>query len=152
MSKQLSAGFLLRSKQLFLLCHITQNPEYKDKETDRNWSIPKGLVNPSETVVEAAFRELKEETSIDLKLHLKSFENIQPLPTIESNSKLYWIYFFDDMTGKLFQHKLKCTSLIENEYVPIRNGLPEHDKFKWVTKAEGKKLIFESLIPIFDSI
>jgi 8-oxo-dGTP pyrophosphatase MutT (NUDIX family) len=110
------------------------------------------LVNPSETVLEAAFRELKEETSIDLNQHLKSLENIQPLPTIESNSKLYWIYFYDDMTGKLFQHKLKCTSLIENEYIPIRNGLPEHDKFKWVTKEEGKKLIFESLISVFDSI
>jgi hypothetical protein len=80
-----SAGFLIKSADLYLVCHATNRRP--PAATDGSWTISKvhsrahtlpyrialtqsitqGIVNEGETPIEAAMRELQEETNIDLK-------------------------------------------------------------------------------------
>jgi 8-oxo-dGTP pyrophosphatase MutT (NUDIX family) len=60
-----SAGFLIKSADLYLVCHATNRKP--SAATDGSWTISKGIVDAGETPIEAAMRELKEETGIDLK-------------------------------------------------------------------------------------
>ena len=60
-----SAGFLIKSADLYLVCHATNRKP--PAATDCSWTISKGIVDAGETPIEAAMRELKEETGIDLK-------------------------------------------------------------------------------------
>ncbi len=71
MKQELSAGIIVyyteksasKSKRLYLLLY------YRSKY----WDFPKGKVEGNETYQEAALRELKEETGLELTLH-KGFE------------------------------------------------------------------------------
>jgi 8-oxo-dGTP pyrophosphatase MutT (NUDIX family) len=55
MAKTTSAGVLVTNGSHLLLCHVTNA---------RHWDIPKGKVDPGESMFDAAVRELYEETSI----------------------------------------------------------------------------------------
>lgn len=55
MTKILSAGVIVTDLKSILLCHVTGA---------RHWDIPKGRVDPGELEIDAAVRELYEETSI----------------------------------------------------------------------------------------
>jgi hypothetical protein len=41
-SLQVSAGFLIRSKSKFLVCHATKGPNKPPSRTDGSWTISKG--------------------------------------------------------------------------------------------------------------
>ena len=51
--KVLSAGFLIRSKDKFLLCHATKKKDDNPKQFDKSWTISKGLVEEGELPIEA---------------------------------------------------------------------------------------------------
>lgn len=150
MSKKLSAGFLIKSRGLYLLCHTTQDPSYKYSDSDPFWSIPKGLVDRGEGCLTAALRETKEEIGVDLLSFYPPVDRV--FHKYSSKHKQYVIYFLNDVNNKLFDFPFICNSIIENERYPKRNGLPEHDMFKWVTKEEGKRLVFPSFKHVFDLV
>ena len=58
--KEISAGFLFETPEGFLLVHPTARAKGKG-----NWDIPKGHIETGEYPLEAAIRELKEETGLD---------------------------------------------------------------------------------------
>ncbi len=53
--RQISCGVIVTDGRQLLLGHATRSPR---------WDIPKGLAEPDETQVEAAARELREETGL----------------------------------------------------------------------------------------
>jgi 8-oxo-dGTP pyrophosphatase MutT (NUDIX family) len=55
MPKTISAGVVVTDGSNILLCHVTGS---------NHWDLPKGKVDPGETNLDAAVRELYEETSI----------------------------------------------------------------------------------------
>jgi 8-oxo-dGTP pyrophosphatase MutT (NUDIX family) len=55
MPRRTSAGVIVTDGRVVLLGHATRSPR---------WDIPKGVVEPGETVREAALRELAEETGL----------------------------------------------------------------------------------------
>ena len=146
--KPTSAGFLIRSNGLYLLCHATQNPDYIYKKDDPFWSIPKGVVDEGETHLEAALRETKEEIGIDLEGFVKI--PTEPFNVHPTKKKNFVVYLADDLDGILLNCKFKCSSLINNDRTPQRNGLPEIDMFKWVNKEVARILIQPTLKHIFD--
>ena len=86
------------------------------------WSLPKGHIEAGETDVQAAQRELYEETGLTAKLYTTRIASIEyPI------SKFAWkqvAFFLGEVTG-----------------VPkVREG--EIDKFKWVTAEELKDYLF----------
>lgn len=130
--KQLSSGFLIRSGNKFLLCRSGGSEK---------WTIPKGHVEEEETTLEAAYRETREETGLDLqKLTFvdvwKHFSHMYSL-----RNKDVVVFFADDKTGMLIDEQLFC------ECGP--GELPEIDGYKWVSYKEAKILVTRSQQELF---
>lgn len=133
--KQLSSGFLIRSGNKFLLCRSGGSEK---------WTIPKGHVEEGETTLEAAYRETKEETGLDLqKLTFvdvwKHFSHMYSL-----RNKDVVVFFADDKTGMLIDEQLFCDS-----FVGDNRKYPEIDGYKWVDYKEAKLLVTRSQQELF---
>ena len=103
-----------------------------------NWDFPKGHLEPGETHIEAAVRELEEETTLslqDVKLNgLKA-----PSVTYGSGKgKKTATYFLADRTSD------------KSPFLPVREelGRPENDEFKWVPFTQLNSLIPARLVPV----
>lgn len=107
----------------FLICHPTGGGV---------WSLPKGIMDENETPEQAAKREVKEETGIDLSnavLKDMGEHSFRPGKNIH--------LFMTKITGSS-NLKLVCTSYFDN-WEGI--STPEVDNFKWVNWSElGQKL------------
>jgi ADP-ribose pyrophosphatase YjhB (NUDIX family) len=118
-----TCGIFLINKNIdILLVHPNNAPWHM-------WSIPKGLVNKGESYIDAAFRELFEETNI--KLNIKSSKikrkmefELMPYNKTKKQLKAYVLFVDEDFSDV----SLKCTSTFEN-----RDGIkiPENDKVQW---------------------
>lgn len=150
--KPIAAGFLIRSiNKLYLLGHVTQPDSYVFNPKDRLWTIPKGVINEGERLIDCALRETKEETGIDLPSIFNPFDySIQPKYTITTKHKVNYIFEFWDTYGTLLDKSIKCESLIENKRFPYMNGKPEIDMFIWVNKEQASQLIQDSLKGLFE--
>jgi 8-oxo-dGTP pyrophosphatase MutT (NUDIX family) len=143
-----SAGFLIESNGLYLLGHATQSDNYIFNPEDRNWTIPKGVVDDGESLLDGAIRETIEETGFDVRTHWDNLlEN--PTFTIDSKRKTHHIFHLVDHTGTLPLRDFYCDSLIYNERVPHMNGKPEIDMFIWVNKKQAERLVFNTLKILF---
>lgn len=158
-----SAGFLIKSADLYLVCHATNRKP--PAATDGSWTISKGIVDADETPIEAAIRELKEETGIDLKgeeplTSLIPAPDAQPINSYTvgkgAAKKTVLVYEIDDKEGLLRLHRTKeltCTSLIEGDYSPVHvRGLPELDAFSWVTQSDAQAMVFQSQKHLFGPV
>lgn len=117
-SPAISAGIvpILKDQNLFLLMRAY-----------RYWDFPKGLVEPGETSLLAAKRELKEETGIkDVRFRWGE----------EYTETERYSY------GKIARYYL---AEVETEDVVILanpvSGRKEHDEFRWLTYDEAAKLL-----------
>lgn len=99
------------------------------------WSIPKGKKEVGETDLDAAYREVKEETSLDLKAMKGNVTKIGMSTYTSSYGPVKNLMMFafratEPINGK---HNVVCTSMY--------NGKPENDQNKWATREEAMQLL-----------
>lgn len=100
----------------------------------RHWDFPKGMVEPGEGALEAAIREVREETTLtDLTFHWgESFQETGPYNR-----------------GKVARYYLAAT-LTQTVSLPVSPeiGRPEHSEYRWVSYPEALALSSPRLKPV----
>ena len=123
-----SCGVLIRSKGMYLMCHATKNTPLS--HTDKSWTIPKGMPEEGESFVQAAEREVKEETGLRLKL--KSDKELCSY-TVGKKEKKKTVHVFFHEDDTLANEELKCMSMIDESCMDKNLiGKPEVDGYKWM--------------------
>jgi putative (di)nucleoside polyphosphate hydrolase len=116
---------LINSRGEILLCHATG--------TNR-WDIPKGLPDPGESPLQAAKRELWEETSLDFDEAL--FDDIGCYDYRKSKRLHLFKMAVPDSLDSL-EH-LYCSSNFPHRITG--KPIPEMDSYRWATRSEIKLL------------
>lgn len=104
-----------------LLCHVTGQ---------RHWDIPKGLRDAGESTLEAAQRELREETG--LQFGPEAFEDIGCF-TYRPEKKLH-LYRVRAPDGLDRLDHLVCTSCFPHHLTG--EPTPEMDGYRWVARSD----------------
>lgn len=122
----ISCGTLIiNPERQILLCHVT------DQE---HWDIPKGCMDPGETTLEAALRELQEETG--LVLDSLSFDDLGPFHYQETK-KLH-LYKVPAPVDLVSLDHLVCTSYFR--HFSTGQLCPEMDGFRWADRQDIDEL------------
>lgn len=120
-SKPTSCGVLVQVGNHYLVAHSTN--------CGFSYGIPKGLCNTGESKIDAALRELREETGITLQPQ----ELISLSPWLEYSTPRKQICVFKAILDSK-PAKLECTSR-------TKEGIPEFDQFLWVTLDEALQYV-----------
>ena len=122
----ISCGTLVvDSRHRLLLCHVTGTGK---------WDIPKGLQDPGEDLLEAAMRELREETGLAF-----APERFVELGRVEyRRDKALHLYRVDAGDELPTLHHLVCHSYFPHHVTG--KPTPEMDGFRWATRAEVARL------------
>jgi putative (di)nucleoside polyphosphate hydrolase len=129
--KLISAGTIIHDNNSLLVCHVTDKPY---------WDIPKGLIENNEDPLDAAMRELYEETGIDNR-DLKNYKvKILGLVPYLNNKDLY---LFDITLTDNYPdtNEMICKSTFHYDYDFVE--YPEVDCFKYIER----RYIDKYLIP-----
>ena len=143
MSK-MSAGILmfrLVEGQLQVLLAHPGGPFWAKKDWNA-WSIPKGEFGEEEEPLEAALREVEEETGIILS---GDFIELEPVNT-KAGKKIFAWALATDVDLSVFQ-----SNHFEMEWPPRsgkRQSFPEIDRIAWFEITEAEKRILESQVPL----
>lgn len=124
--------FVLNIKQEILLVHPTNAPS-------NNWSIPKGLINDNEVVIDAAKRELFEETNVDLDKLKTDFIYVGKNVIYKSRKKTL-CPVFTKVNMEINDVIFKCNSLVDNQ------SFYENDAIEWFKIKKAKTLIHETQV------
>lgn len=117
--------FLYDNTDKFLIVHPTNHPFDV-------WSIPKGMIDENETYLEAAIRELKEETSIDLNtMEYTIIDDIIPFKYETTDKQLK--SFKIKINTIIDTERLICTSYFTH---PTKARQKEVDMFRMVSSDE----------------
>ncbi len=145
---KMSAGILL-------FCFKNMHPEillfhpggpYWAKKDAGVWSIPKGELNENEEPIQAAERELREETGIEIKGRLMKLTPIK-----QKNNKIVFAWALEQDFNPL---DLK-SNLFEMEWPPNsgdKKKFPEMDKGLWYTIEEAKVKILPAQLPFIEEL
>lgn len=124
--------FLIDNTNRMLLVHAT-NGRWN------HWSIPKGVGDIGESSIDAAFRELNEETNVDLyklmKQHGYEYHYLGIKPYKSGKKQLEGHLFKIKSNLSEQELDLKCESMITD------TNTPECDKFEWYDIPEALKTI-----------
>ena len=106
------------------------------------WGFPKGHAESNETPEEAAFRELKEETNLDLVRLLQAEPLMEQYTFMMEGRRVFKrvFYFIAEVEGKI---ELQKQEIHDGKWVPFPTALSQ------VTHQEGKTLLaqVEKLLP-----
>lgn len=122
-------------------------PFWRNKNAG-TWSIPKGEFEEGEDPLQAAKREMQEETGIDPDIEgLRSSEFLQLSPVRQKSGKIIyaWAAQGDFDTSQL------TSNTFELEWPPKsgkKGTFPEVDKGEWLTIEEAKKRILAYQLPL----
>ncbi len=102
----------------------------------KNWDFPKGAAEPGETPLQAARREMMEETGIR-ELSLAWGE-------ISMDTEIY-------ASGKVVTYFPAC---VEKQRITLpvsaELGRPEHNEYRWASYEEARALLPARLIPVLE--
>ena len=110
------------------------------------WSIPKGEFGPGEDPLDAAIRELEEETSIKAEGNF-----IELTPVKQKSGKLVYAW---SLQKDIDPAAVKSNSF-EMEWPPKSGkvkSFPEIDKAAWYTMDEARKKIVDGQIPLINEL
>lgn len=120
----------------FLLCHATRSRAL--------WSIPKGLPDKGETELQAAVRELEEETGIRLsELKVKAVYELPPVKYKKQNKIL--VSFLVIADTDLSNQKLICRSYVDGKF-------PEINRYEWVDADAFCKMAHDTQVQNMDTV
>jgi 8-oxo-dGTP pyrophosphatase MutT (NUDIX family) len=134
-AKTTSSGVIVTDSERLLLGHASRSPR---------WDIPKGGVEPGETLAAAARRELHEETGLDAAENELSALGIFPYLRNKDLALFVWrVAALPDPGG------LVCTA-----YFTLPNGarLPEFDRFGVFTLDEALTRVGKNLARLLAEI
>lgn len=125
MRKEQSAGIILIKKGV-------DGPKVLLMRAYNFWDFPKGGIEENENKLEAAIREVKEETGI-------------------TNLSFNWgkIYYETECFGR--NRKVVFYFIAETEEEKVVMGIsptlgkPEHEEYRWVTFEEAKEMVVERI-------
>jgi len=144
-----SAGILLyrihKKIPEVLLVH-PGGPIWKNKDLGA-WSIPKGEYNDEEAPLEAALRELHEETGVQIKQ--SKCVPLTPIKQKSGKQVLAWA-----MKGDLDTDHIK-SNLFEFEWPPKsgkKQFFPEVDKAAWFAFPEAKEKINPAQVALLNEL
>ncbi len=104
-----------------------------------NWDFPKGKVDEGESIIEAAVRELMEETSLVVGSDVKLTGSAAPSVTYGKGKKSKTATYF-------MADRISDTS----PFLPVSPelGRPENDEYRWVPVTELSSLMPARLSPV----
>jgi 8-oxo-dGTP pyrophosphatase MutT (NUDIX family) len=102
----------------------------------RYWDFPKGIVEAGEDPIEAARREVREETALH-DLEFRWGEDYRETPSY-ARGKVARYYVAEAPRGEV------CLT------VSAELGRPEHSEFRWLTHLEARALLADRVKPILD--
>ena len=116
------------------------------KKDDAAWSIPKGVQENDESILDTAKREFEEETGCKVQTDLLELGSIK-----QSSKKIITIFAIemDIDVGKV------KSNLFEMEWPPKSGNIqkfPENDKVQWFSVREARKKIFKGQIGFLDKL
>jgi bis(5'-nucleosidyl)-tetraphosphatase len=102
----------------------------------RNWDFPKGMVEPGEQPIDAAVREVREETTLDDISFDWGMVYIDTGPYNKGKISRYYVA----------RSKQEHVELLVNPEL----GMPEHQEARWVDVEQARALVSPRLQPVID--
>ena len=150
MAKSISAGLLLfkQAEELQVLLAHPGGP-YFAKKDEGAWSIPKGLVDGEEELLQAAQREFAEETGYDLA-GVTEFLELGSVKLKSGKEVFAWAFAGDWADGREPE-----SNTFEIEWPPRsgkRQSFPEIDRAQMFSIAEARLKINERQSALLDRL
>ncbi|CAN7396064.1 NUDIX domain-containing protein [Massilia sp. LjRoot122] len=133
-----SCGTLVvNPRRELLLCHVTHTPK---------WDIPKGMRDPGETELEAAMRELREETG--LVFEAASFRELGPFGY--RRDKRLHLFMAEPGPGLDSLAHLHCSTTFPHHVTGVPT--PEMDGYRWAARTDVAGLCWPRMGEVLLSI
>jgi bis(5'-nucleosidyl)-tetraphosphatase len=124
------------SAGVVLIRHEPDGCRYLLLRAYRYWDFPKGIVQPGEDPLQAARREVREETGLE-ELVFRWGEDYRETPPY-GRDKVARYYVAQAAHGEV------------SLPLSVELGRPEHNEFRWTTHSEARMLLAERVKPIVD--
>jgi bis(5'-nucleosidyl)-tetraphosphatase len=100
----------------------------------RNWDFPKGLVEPGEQPIDAAMREVREETTLDNLSFDWGLDFIETGPYNKGKISRYYLAHSSETAVRL----------------PVNPdlGMPEHHEARWLKFDDALQRVTARLVPV----
>ena len=133
-----SCGTLvLNARRELLLCHVTHTPK---------WDIPKGMRDPGETELQAAMRELREETG--LAFDAARFRELGPF-AYRCDKRLH-LFLVESGAELDSLAQLHCSTTFAHHVTGV--ATPEMDGYRWAPRAQVGSLCWPRMGNVLLSI
>jgi len=144
-----SAGLLLYRKIKGRLEVLLVHPggPFWAKKDEGSWTIPKGEISENEVPLQAAIREVKEETGFDASKYL--LIELSPIKQKSGKKVFAWAVEADIDSAAI------KSNLFEMEWPPKSGGkknFPEIDRASWFTPQQAYEKILPAQIPFIEEL